>query len=220
MMGTSEYSNPLQISALRGWQRRACRVAGRRVGHRRMTPNSPFPPLDAEQEISLPIESLQRTERRLAELTGGEVDTVASQEGRILLLRRAQDRMRRNVAANQATILNALPANIALLDSEGQAISVNAAWQRFAEQNGLQASEAGLGLNYIEACSVAQGVDASQAQRVGEGIRSVCGSGGGRNRGTIASVALARLRPDAGVSVLAERFGVRANESGRTSNER
>ncbi|MEO8281257.1 MAG: EAL domain-containing protein [Ideonella sp.] len=138
-----------------------------------MTPDKPFPPLDREREISILIGSLHRTEQRLEELTGGEVDTVADQDGRISMLRRAQEYMRRNVAVKEAAILDALPANIALLDSQGCVISVNGAWQRFGEDNGLKTAEYGIGLNYIEICRTAQGDDAAEAEQVGAGIGSV-----------------------------------------------
>ena len=126
-----------------------------------------------EQEIFALVESLHRTEQRLEALTGGEIDTVTDQHGRTFLLRRAQDHMRHNESAKQAAILNALPANIALLDSYGRIISVNGAWQRFAAENSLQATEYGIGLNYIEICDSSQGDDASTAHQIAAGIRSV-----------------------------------------------
>jgi diguanylate cyclase (GGDEF)-like protein/PAS domain S-box-containing protein len=111
--------------------------------------------------------------RRLEELTAGEVDSVTNRRGRTVLLRRAQDQLRRDEAFKQAAILNALPANIALLDARGLIISVNEAWQLFAVRNLLLRPDNGLGLNYLEVCERAQGDDAAQAHQAAVGIRSV-----------------------------------------------
>ena len=123
------------------------------------------------------IETLHETGRRLEELTAGEVDTVADRDGRTFLLRRAQDHLRRNEAAKQAAILNALPASIALLDRRGIIISVNEAWRRFAIANALQGPQYGSGVNYLEVCDRARGDGASQARQAAAGIRSVLGGG-------------------------------------------
>jgi PAS domain-containing protein len=58
--------------------------------------------------------------------------------------------LRHSDAAKQAAILNALPAHIALLDTQGLIISVNEAWRRFAGANVLQRPGYGIGLNYLE----------------------------------------------------------------------
>jgi diguanylate cyclase (GGDEF)-like protein/PAS domain S-box-containing protein len=138
-----------------------------------MTLNNPLSLVEANQEISALIESLLLTEQRLEELTGGEVDTVADKDGRMFLLRRAQNHKRENDAAKQAAILDALPAPIALLDNQGRVISVNAAWQRFSRENALQAPAHGIGLNYLSICDAARGDEAPQARQVAAGIRSI-----------------------------------------------
>ena len=97
-----------------------------------MKPGKSLPLGEATQEISALIEVLLETERRLEELTAGEVDTVADRHGRTLLLRHAQEQLRHSEAARQAAILDALPAHIALLDPQGLIISVNEAWRQFA----------------------------------------------------------------------------------------
>ena len=80
-------------------------------------------------------------------------------------------------AAKQAAILNALPAHIALLDTQGRIISVNEAWRQFAGANTIQAPGHGIGLNYLEICDSARGDDAAEAHQVAEGIRSVLAGG-------------------------------------------
>src|SRR5512133_3637923 len=117
-----------------------------------MKPVQSPPPPDANEEIAALIETLHRTGQRLEELTAGEVDTVADRDGHTFLLRHAQEQLRYSEAAKQAAILNALPAHIALLDTQGRIISVNEAWRRFASANALQSPGYGIGLNYLEIC--------------------------------------------------------------------
>ena len=133
----------------------------------------PPPPQDANDEVVELIGALHATERRLAELTAGEVDTVVDRDGRVYMLRHAQDQLRLSEATRQAGILNALPAHIALLDMTGLLISVNDAWQRFADANAIQSPGSGIGANYLEICDRARGDHALEAHEVAEGIRSV-----------------------------------------------
>ena len=145
-----------------------------------MNPRKTPPPpggRDADEEVSALIETLHQTEQRLEQLTSGEVDTVADRHGRTFLLRRAQDQLRHNEAAKQAAILNALPAYIALLDTQGRIISVNEAWQRFGSANVLHGPGYEVGLNYLQICDSAQGDDASETHQVAEAIRSMLGGG-------------------------------------------
>ena len=58
-----------------------------------MKPRKSPPPEDANAEVSALIARLHETEERLEELTAGEVDTVADGDGRIFLLRRAQEQI-------------------------------------------------------------------------------------------------------------------------------
>jgi diguanylate cyclase (GGDEF)-like protein/PAS domain S-box-containing protein len=138
-----------------------------------MIPKAPPPESAGGSEISMLIRALRESDQRLDELTSGEVDTVSDRDGPPFMLRRAQEAGRSDEAAKQVAILSALPANIALLDSQGQITSINAAWQRFAAENGLLKPGSGVGLSYLEVCDSAQGHDAGQAHQVARGIRSV-----------------------------------------------
>jgi diguanylate cyclase (GGDEF)-like protein/PAS domain S-box-containing protein len=129
------------------------------------------------EEVSALIERLHRTERRLEELTAGEVDTVADGDGRTFLLRRAQEQLRQSEADKQAAILNSLPACIALLDTHGMITSVNQTWRQFPGANTVHAPGYGVGVNYLEICDAAQGDGAPEAHRAAAGIRSVLGGG-------------------------------------------
>lgn len=138
-----------------------------------MNRKKPLSACDSNEEVDALIETLHQTEHRLENLTAGEVDSVTDSHGRTLLLRRAQDHMRLNEAAKQAAILNALPANIALLDARGRILSVNKAWRRFAGANMLQGPAYGIGVNYIDICVSARGDGATKAHQAAAGIRSV-----------------------------------------------
>ncbi|MDB6000453.1 MAG: hypothetical protein JWP52_2152, partial [Rhizobacter sp.] len=127
-------------------------------------------------EVAALIETLHRTEQRLENLTAGEVDSVADRDGKTFLLRRAQERLRHSEAAKQAALLNALPAHIALLDSQGVIASVNESWRRFADANGLHAPGHAIGVNYLGVCDAATGEAALDAGQVALGIRSVLGA--------------------------------------------
>jgi diguanylate cyclase (GGDEF)-like protein/PAS domain S-box-containing protein len=130
-------------------------------------------PGGSAEEVSALIEALHQAEKRLHDLTSGEVDTVTSRDGRTIMLRHAQDQLRRNDAARQEAILNALPAHIALLDSQGVIISVNEAWQQFSLANAILGPGYGIGVNYLGVCDSAHGDDPSWANQAAKGIRSV-----------------------------------------------
>jgi len=127
----------------------------------------------ASEEITVLIDVLHRTGQRLEELTSGQVDTVADHEGRAFMLRHAQDVLRDREAMTQLAILNALPAQVAMLDRQGVIVGVNDAWRRLAGANAMQGPEFGVGVDYLRACDKAAGPDALEAHRVAVGIRSV-----------------------------------------------
>jgi diguanylate cyclase (GGDEF)-like protein/PAS domain S-box-containing protein len=138
-----------------------------------MKPAEPLFAGDANEEISALITTLHEAGRRLEKLTAGEVDTVADHDGRAFLLRRPQEQLRYNEAAKQAAILNALPANIALLDRRGVIVSVNEAWRSFAVDNGLHYPGHAVGADYLDLCDRAQGEFSAEAREVASGIRAV-----------------------------------------------
>lgn len=69
--------------------------------------------------------------------------------------------------------LDALSAEVALLDASGRIIAVNKAWRDFARLNGFQTDDAGVGSNYLEICDSAEGASAIEAQAVASGLRAV-----------------------------------------------
>lgn len=126
---------------------------------------------ESEAELASLITILVNTERRLAALTDGQVDSVLDGDGRAFLLSRVQEQMRAHEALKHAAILDALEANIALVDSDGVIVSVNAAWKRFANMGNR--AGLGVGVNYLAVCEAASGEDAAVSRSAGAGIRAV-----------------------------------------------
>ena len=77
--------------------------------------------------------------------------------------------------------LDALSAHIAVLDEEGTIIATNAAWRRFAEENGGNPDD--LGTNYLAVCGVSptEEADEGDARNILENADSVEGDAEGAN---------------------------------------
>src|ERR1700722_8265377 len=87
--------------------------------------------------------------------------------------RAAQEQLRQSEAAKQASILDALPACIALLDSRGLITSVNQTWRQFASANAMQNAGYGVGVHYLDTCNRARVEGSPRAPQAACGIRSV-----------------------------------------------
>jgi diguanylate cyclase (GGDEF)-like protein/PAS domain S-box-containing protein len=140
-----------------------------------MSPDRNLLLADASKEVAALIATLHETGARLEELTSGEVDTVAGDDGRTFLLLRAQEQLRLIEEVRQTAILNALPAYIALLDGDGVIVSVNEAWQGFTCASAIQGPGHAPGTNYLQTCDGARGEGSPEAHRAAEGVRSVLG---------------------------------------------
>ena len=64
-------------------------------------------------------------------------------------------------ADRQQRILDGLPAHVAVLDAQGTIVQVNAAWRRFAAENGYAGEDCGLGANYLAAADLVPSDEAS-----------------------------------------------------------
>ena len=72
-----------------------------------------------------------------------------------------------------AAALDALSANIAIIDEVGTILTVNRNWTAFARESGVADSSVGVGRNYFEVCDAAVGPDRELARAVGKGLRDV-----------------------------------------------
>jgi diguanylate cyclase (GGDEF)-like protein/PAS domain S-box-containing protein len=134
-----------------------------------------LPAAGSSDEISALTEVLHQIDRRLEVLTAGEVDAVTSSQGQTFLLRRAQTGWRHSEIARQEAIINALPAQVALINSLGVVVSANVAWESFTGGNPPHAPGHAVGVNYLEQCDAA-GREQTEARDIARGIRSViCG---------------------------------------------
>jgi diguanylate cyclase (GGDEF)-like protein/PAS domain S-box-containing protein len=126
-----------------------------------------------ESEVFGLIDTLAETDRRLEELTSGQVDSVSDRHGRSYLLRRSQLQLCYTEAGKQAAILDASPAHVALLDAKGHIVSVNQLWRGAAFANAFLDPDCEIGASYLADCENATGASGSDGFHVVLGIRSV-----------------------------------------------
>jgi signal transduction histidine kinase len=72
----------------------------------------------------------------------------------------------------QSTI-DALSAHVAITDAEGTLLAVNAAWRRFADENGLTLPRHALGASYLGECDAAAANGCAEARSVAAAIRAL-----------------------------------------------
>lgn len=81
--------------------------------------------------------------------------------------------LRESEAFNRET-LNALPANIAVINEYGDILTTNRSWDEFAQANGSPESAAvGKGSNYLDICRKATGRNSEEAPDCFEGLQRV-----------------------------------------------
>lgn len=81
--------------------------------------------------------------------------------------------VRKEMAAIQHAILDALPALVGLIDAAGTVLALNEAWQKRGLANALQDPTLGLGANYLRACENATGPSSEEAREAARGIRRI-----------------------------------------------
>lgn len=86
-------------------------------------------------------------------------------------LRTSRDDLERALETSQ-TLINALPANIALLDPSGQILDVNDQWRHFGRANGNPDPSFGVGSNYLTICERASD-RAHEARQALDGLREI-----------------------------------------------
>ena len=85
---------------------------------------------------------------------------------------RAEEEIKQS-AERISSILNTLPANIALLDERGAIIAVNDSWKKFADQNGYTGQNYCISDSYLSISGKAMGIEKEDGRRVAYGIEAV-----------------------------------------------
>lgn len=78
-----------------------------------------------------------------------------------------------DLAESRRTLINSLPAQIALLDREGVIRDVNDEWRRFGADHEGCSEGVDVGANYLAVCDRASGVCGGESKEVARGIRDV-----------------------------------------------
>ena len=75
--------------------------------------------------------------------------------------------------AVSTAIMNALPANVVLLDVDGTILGVNDSWRAFGQARGAEDPGGFIGRNYLTECAAADATTAADAQAAARGVRAV-----------------------------------------------
>ena len=86
---------------------------------------------------------------------------------------RNSETLQREAAESQAAILNALPADIALLDAHGFILAVNDSWQQLTSATAAHGRDDFVGQNYLEVCAAASVDGSPEAAQITCGLRAV-----------------------------------------------
>ena len=100
-----------------------------------------------------------------------DADTILCPGGESFLLLPAQESLRQ-AAEMQRTILDAIPAHLAMFDRNGKIIFINESWRRFLGLPEACASVE-IGQKYIEYCELADHAFGGMGPKMAAGIRNV-----------------------------------------------
>jgi PAS domain S-box-containing protein len=93
--------------------------------------------------------------------------------------RRQTEQRVRDVGRFAQSTIDALSANLCVLDEAGTILATNEAWRRFAAANSPSAQRPGTGDNYLQVCDAVTGADAADAASFAAGIRMALREQGG-----------------------------------------
>jgi two-component system, cell cycle sensor histidine kinase and response regulator CckA len=103
----------------------------------------------------------------------GRVLLVEGAAEDVTLRRRIEQELHESRALNASTV-DSLGANLAILSADGEILSVNAAWREFAARGGMDpALRAAVGMNYLEVCRRVDDGPSGEASRAARGIEEV-----------------------------------------------
>lgn len=103
-----------------------------------------------------------------------ELDDLRSRLAESEKKRRHVEETLANIDEFNLSILDSLPANIAVLDEFGTIIYVNKSWVQFAHENNAYSDDSiGVGINYFNVCETASGEHSDEAPNALEGMLKV-----------------------------------------------
>jgi two-component system, cell cycle sensor histidine kinase and response regulator CckA len=123
-------------------------------------------------QLTVLVQRLVETSKALQLLLADEADTILFPGGESFLLLPAQESLRQAVEM-QRTILDAIPAHLAMLDRNGEIIFINESWHRFFGRPAGPLESVEVGQNYIQYCEVAEHAFGGMGPQVAAGIRNV-----------------------------------------------
>jgi PAS domain S-box-containing protein len=130
-------------------------------------------------QIAILAKRLAETAVDLQSILGDEADSIVCPDGESFLLLPAQQSLRqreeaqRLAAEMQRTILDAIPAHLAVLDRSGVIIYINESWRRFLRSPQGPCGYVEIGQNYIEFCESADHAFDGMGPQLAAGIRKV-----------------------------------------------
>jgi len=104
-------------------------------------------------------------------MVGAMLDVTEQKKAELKLKQTLHDKQL--LAERMSTILNTLPANIALLDSKGIILEVNDSWKRFGAENGCKGTHFCVGDNYLSVAKGAFGDEKQDGEAVFRGLTAV-----------------------------------------------
>jgi two-component system cell cycle sensor histidine kinase/response regulator CckA len=128
-------------------------------------------------QVAILAKRLAETAVDLQSLLGNETDSIVCPDGASFLLLPAQESLRhseevqRHAVEMQRTILDAIPAHLAVLDRSGVTIFINESWRRFLGGPHGSCEYVKIGQNYIEYCELADDAFGGMGRKVATGIR-------------------------------------------------
>ncbi len=91
---------------------------------------------------------------------------------------RAAAQSLQRLAERQATLLDALPVKVALVDKEGAILAVNRAWRESGTRNPFTGDGSEPGENYIDICRGAGGIESAEGRQLVDSLRSTLAGNG------------------------------------------
>jgi PAS domain S-box-containing protein len=130
-----------------------------------------FDEIHLQKSIELAIERKNNDHARQSTSTKGSIFAIPEQKQIELQLTKSFMELQR-AATQQASILNALPAHIALLNRDGIIIAVNERWKDFGDENSLVTANHGVGMSYFAGAETDP-----EVQNIHEQLRAVLRGG-------------------------------------------